>query len=71
MITFSFGPPPPDYDPIYTGYLVQEIAAAFANTVSETAPSTAVLLQSPDKTLYALTVDNTGNLKVTKVVRNA
>lgn len=70
MITFSFGPPPPNYDPIYTGYLIQDVAAAFANAVSETTPSTAVLLQSPNKTLYSLTVDNTGNLKVTKVVRN-
>lgn len=67
MITFSFGPPPPNYDPIYMGYLTVNLKQLFATAVSENSPSERVLLQSPDKTIYSLTVDNTGNLRVSKV----
>lgn len=67
MITFAYGPPPPNYDPIYVGYLTVTLKQLFATAVSENSPSDRVLLQSPDKTIYALTVDNAGNLKVSKV----
>ncbi len=67
VITFSFGPPPPNYDPIYMGYMLLNLTQSFNETVSEKSPSQRVLLQSPDKTIYSLTVDNAGNLKVSKV----
>lgn len=67
MITFTFGPPPPKYDPIYTGYLMMTLTQAFNESTSEKSPSQRLLLQSPNKTIYSLTVDDNGNLKVSKL----
>lgn len=70
MTTFGFGPPPRGYDSSYLGLLVAAIRDAFTPTVSTDEPVSRLLLQSPDKSVYSLSVQNDGTLKVTKVAKN-
>ena len=67
MTTFSFGPPPGVYSSTWTGQLMATIRDAFGQSVSTQEPVSSLLLQSPDKSVYSLSVLNDGTLKVTKV----
>lgn len=70
MTTFNFGPPPGGYSSTWTGLMLAALRDAFGPTVSSAEPSPRLLLQSPDKSVYSLTVLNDGTLKVTKLDKN-
>ena len=60
-------PAPPAYDAAYFSRALSALDQVIGQTVTKIEAVESVLLQSPDGSVYKLTVDNAGNLVTTAV----
>lgn len=60
----NFTVPPPQYNSSWMSQTLDAIKRAFVYSVSKSEAAPRVLLQSPNGTIYAVTVDNSGTLTV-------
>lgn len=60
-------PPPATYDPGYLNRAFASIEQSFGIAVTRLEAVEGVLLQSPNGSVYKITVDNAGNLVTTSV----
>jgi hypothetical protein len=63
----NIAPAPPTYDPSYMNRAFSRIDTVASFSVSRIEAVDGILLQSPDGSVYKVSVDNSGNLVTTAV----